>query len=107
MQAHFGELGGGSPFSQYLGFYWSDFDKQGLILKLRHSSDHKFAKFSCREPPGAANSRNFPVVKFSCFTVVNWELGFELKIDWELGLGTPHHDPHSRINTWSNIFRTI
>ena len=62
-------LGVGLAFSRYLRFWWSDFDKQGLILKLRGSSIQRFAKFSCREPPDAANSRNFHVVKISCFTV--------------------------------------
>ncbi len=28
------EEGVGLPFPGYLGFYWSDFDEQGLILKL-------------------------------------------------------------------------
>ena len=32
-----------------IGLLWSDFDKQGLILKLGRSSTLKFAKFSCRE----------------------------------------------------------
>ncbi len=29
-----------------------------------------------------------------CKKILNWELGFVLKINWELGLGTPHQDPH-------------
>ncbi len=54
-------------------------------------------------------TRIVPQSGWDCQKLVNWELGFELKINWELGLGTPppHHDPHSRINPWSNIFRTI
>ena len=24
----------------------------------------------------------------------NWDLGFELKINWDLELGTPHQRPH-------------
>ena len=29
----------------------------------------------------------------------NWELGFGLRINWELGLRTPHHDPYISTNT--------
>ncbi len=29
--------------------------------------------------------------------LLNWELGFVLKFNWELGLGTPHQDPHSEL----------
>ncbi len=29
--------------------------------------------------------------------IPNWELGFGIKINRELGLGTPHHDPHANV----------
>ncbi len=62
-------MGLGLVFLRYLWFYWSDFDKQGLIGKLIKSSNQRIAKFSCRETHDGALSRNFHVVKFSCFTV--------------------------------------
>ena len=34
----------------------------------------------------------------------NWELGFGLKINWELGSGTPHHDPHFGVVSNKVIF---
>ena len=33
-------------------------------------------------------------IGWDCKKILNWELGFVLKINWELGLGTPHQDPH-------------
>ncbi len=61
---------GGLNFLQYLWFYWSDFDKQGLILKLRSSSIRKFAKISCARIACGRKSRKFPVAKISCSTVL-------------------------------------
>ncbi len=45
------------------------FEKQGLILKLRNSSNQKFAKISCTRIAYGPNSRNFHVAKISCSTV--------------------------------------
>ncbi len=64
---------------------------KGSFLKLRRSSIHKSAKFSCREPPDAANSRNFPVVKISCSTVY----GHSFKMCEEAGRYTYHRCPGS------------
>ncbi len=61
--------GGGSPFSRYLGFYWSDFDKQGLILKLRNSSNQYSRKLSARECRSTVKSRIFSLAKLKCYTV--------------------------------------
>ncbi len=45
-----------SPFSSKLGFYWSDFDKQGPILKLRNSSNQNLRELSVRETPSTVRS---------------------------------------------------
>ena len=43
-----------------------------------------------------------PQSGWDCQKLVNWELGYGLKINWELGLGTPHQDPPiDDIQTWS------
>ena len=53
-------------------FSWKSGDSQNFPAReyYRSSTIQKFAKFSCREPSDAANSRNVPVVKISCFTVL-------------------------------------
>ncbi len=38
--------------------------------------------------------QNSRIIGWDCKNSSNWELGFGLKINWELGLSTPHHDPH-------------
>ncbi len=66
--------GRGSPFSRYLGFYWSKFDKQGLILKLRNSSKQNSRKLSAREYASTVKSRIFSLAKLKCYTVLNcWQ----------------------------------
>ena len=63
-------VGVGLPFCWYLGFYWSDFDKQGLILKLRNSSNQNSRKLSARECPNTVKSRKFSLAKLKCYTVI-------------------------------------
>ena len=50
--------------SVFLGFYWADFDKQGLILKLRNSSNQKSRKLRARECSNTVKSRIFSLAKF-------------------------------------------
>ncbi len=38
-------------------------------------------------------AQNPRIFDWDCTKLNNWELGFGLTISWELGLGTPHHDP--------------
>ena len=44
--------------------------------------------------------QNSRIFGWDCKNFSNWELGFELKINWELGFGTPHHDPHIYYKTF-------
>ena len=47
----------------------SNFDKQGLILKLRNSSNQKSRKLSARECLSTVKSRIFSLAKLKCHTV--------------------------------------
>ncbi len=38
-------------------------------------------------------------------TAWNWDLG--RKINWELGLGTPHQDPPLKTKSWSKLVKWV
>ncbi len=52
-----------------MGSLISDFRSETTIGKLRTSTFHKFAKFSCMRTAYGPNSQNFHVAKNSCSTV--------------------------------------